>query len=146
MDPRVKMSKSHIDPRSRILLNDSLSTIRWKIRCALTDSIDGLSYNPEERPGVSNLLLLMSYMDASHRSVEQIAAEGQALSMRAFKEEVAETLSKGMTDMRERYIYFTDHAQSQYLHDVAAAGNEKARLRAENTMRRVREIVGTDGL
>ncbi|KAL8914108.1 MAG: hypothetical protein Q9171_001224 [Xanthocarpia ochracea] len=146
MDPRVKMSKSNIDPRSRILLNDSPDTVRWKIKAALTDSIDGLSYNPEERPGVSNLLLLMSYMDASHRSVEQIAAEGQALSMRAFKEEVAETLIKGMTDLRERYIYFMDPAQSQYLRDVAAAGNEKARLRAEKTMRRVREIVGTDGL
>ncbi|KAL8923409.1 MAG: hypothetical protein Q9172_003158 [Xanthocarpia lactea] len=140
------MSKSSIDPRSRILLNDSPDTVREKIKAALTDSIDGLSYNPEERPGVSNLLLLMSYMDASHRSVEQIATEGQALSMRAFKEEVAETLIKGMTDLREMYIYFMDAAQSQYLRDVAAAGNEKARLRAEETMGRVRGIVGTDGL
>ncbi|KAL8791425.1 MAG: hypothetical protein Q9213_000041 [Squamulea squamosa] len=141
-DPRVKMSKSHEDPRSRILLNDSPEMIRMKIKAALTDSIDGLYYDPAQRPGVSNLLMLMSYMDASHRSVEQIAAEGQALSMRAFKEGVAETLIKGMTKLKERYDCFMDNAQTQYLRDVAAMGNEKARLKAEETMIAVREIVG----
>ncbi|KAL8771364.1 MAG: hypothetical protein Q9209_003270 [Squamulea sp. 1 TL-2023] len=145
-DPRVKMSKSHEDPRSRILLNDSPEMIQMKIKAALTDSIDGLYYHPEQRPGVSNLLMLMSYMDACQRSVEQIAAEGQALSMRAFKEEVAETLIKGMAELKERYDYFMDDAQSQYLRDVAAKGDEKARLKAEETMVLVREIVGIDGL
>ncbi|KAL8845900.1 MAG: hypothetical protein Q9221_008973 [Calogaya cf. arnoldii] len=145
-DPYVKMSKSHEDPKSRILLNDSADTIRSKIKLALTDSIDGLSYNPVERPGVSNLLVLMAYMESFDRSVEQIAAECQGLSMRAFKEEVAEALVKGLTNVKERYDYFMSAGQSQYLQEVAAAGNEKARLKAEETMIQVRGIIGIDGL
>lgn len=138
------MSKSHEDPKSRILLNETSDSIRVKIKAALTDSIDGLSYDPTERPGVSNLLALMSYMDASHRSVEQITAECQGLSMRAFKEEVAETLIKGLTNLKERYDYFMSAAQSQYLQEVAAAGNVKAGLKADETMILVRRMIGID--
>ncbi|KAI4258433.1 MAG: hypothetical protein L6R42_005101, partial [Xanthoria sp. 1 TBL-2021] len=145
-DPRVKMSKSHEDSKSRILLNDTSDSIRVKIKAALTDSIDGLSYDPTERPGVSNLLALMSYMDASHRSVEQITADCQGLSMRAFKEEVAETLIKGLTNLKGRYDYFMSAAQSQYLQEVAAAGNEKAGLKADETMILVRRMIGIDQL
>ncbi|KAL8724498.1 MAG: hypothetical protein Q9166_007918 [cf. Caloplaca sp. 2 TL-2023] len=145
-DPRVKMSKSHGDPRSRILLNDNSDSIRMKIKAALTDSMNGVYYNPADRPGVSNLLALMSYMDENHRSVEQIAAECETLSMRAFKDEVAETLVKGIKQIAERYNYYIDPAQKQRLQDVAELGNEKARLKAEETMVKVRKTIGTDGM
>ncbi|KAL8674629.1 MAG: hypothetical protein Q9168_001004 [Polycauliona sp. 1 TL-2023] len=145
-DPRFKMSKSHEDPKSRILLNDNADTIRLKIKAALTDSMEGLAYNPVERPGVSNLLALMSYMDLGHRSIEQIVAEGRASSMRAFKEELAETLIKGLSHLREKYDYFMSAAQGRYLEEVAAAGNEKARSKAERTMIQVRRLTGIDML
>ncbi|CAL8583079.1 Tryptophan--tRNA ligase, mitochondrial [Xanthoria parietina] len=143
-DPRVKMSKSHEDMKSRILLNDTPDSIRVKVKAALTDSIDGLSYDPIGRPGVSNLLALMSYLDTSHRSVVQITAECQGLSMRAFKDEVAKTLIKGLTDLRERYDYFMSAAQSQYLQEVVTAGNEKAASKADETMMLVRRMIGVD--
>ncbi|KAL8991941.1 MAG: hypothetical protein Q9169_007515 [Polycauliona sp. 2 TL-2023] len=145
-DPCVKMSKSHQDPRSRILLNDDANTIRSKIKAALTDSIDGLTYDPFKRPGVSNLLALMSYIDLSQRSVEQIIAESQASSMRAFKDEVAKTLIKHFSTLKERYDYFMSAAQGQYLEEVAATGNENARSKAEATMMAVRRLTGIDGL
>ena len=145
-DPRVKMSKSHGDPKSRLLLNDDAGTIQLKIKAALTDSINGLSYDPIERPGVSNLLALMSHMDTDHRSVEQIISEGRYLSMRAFKEEVAATLIKGLTDIRAGYDYYMSSSQARYLQEVAAAGNEAARLKAERTMTPVRRMVGIDEL
>ncbi|KAL8841525.1 MAG: hypothetical protein Q9176_003146 [Flavoplaca citrina] len=145
-DPRIKMSKSHEDPKSRLLLNDDAGTIQLKIKAALTDSINGLSYDPIERPGVSNLLALMSHMDSDHRSVEQIISEGQYLSMRAFKEEVAATLIKGLTDIRAGYDYYMSASQARYLQEVAAAGNEAARLKAERTMTPVRRMVGIDEL
>ncbi|KAL8976983.1 MAG: hypothetical protein Q9205_007128, partial [Flavoplaca limonia] len=117
-DPRIKMSKSHEDPKSRLLLNDDAGTIQLKIKAALTDSINGLSYDPIERPGVSNLLALMSHMDSDHRSVEQIISEGQYLSMH----------------IRAGYDYYMSASQARYLQEVAAAGNEAARLKAERTM------------
>ncbi|KAL9592181.1 MAG: hypothetical protein Q9179_006977 [Wetmoreana sp. 5 TL-2023] len=143
-EPLLKMSKSHNDPRSRIMLNDSSDDIRMKIKAALTDSIEGLSYNPVERPGVSNLLSLMAYMDKSQRSEEQIADEGQALSMRAFKEEVSDTIIKGLADIKARYDYFSDSTQNQYLQDVMALGDERARLKAKETMVRIRRLTGID--
>ncbi|KAL8805501.1 MAG: hypothetical protein Q9200_005409 [Gallowayella weberi] len=134
-DPRVKMSKSHEDPRSRILLDDSPDDIRLKIKAALTDSTNGVSYDPVERPGVSNLLTLVAYLDERQRSVEQIASECQALSLRAFKEQVAETIIKGIAGIKGKYDYFMDTPQRQYLQDVAVLGHGKARLKADETMR-----------
>lgn len=145
-DPCVKMSKSHEDPRSRILLDDSADNIRLKVKAALTDSIDGLSYDPAQRPGVSNLLAIMAYMDDRQRSVEQIAEEGRALSMRAFKEQVANTIINGMADIKERYEYFMDTPQRQHLQDVALLGHGKARSRADKTMGQLRKVVGIDGI
>lgn len=142
-EPLLKMSKSHVDPRSRIMLNDSPEDVQMKIRSALTDSVGGLSYSPAERPGVSNLLTLMACMDGRRISEEQIAAESQGLSMRAFKEEVAGTIVKGIADIKAKYDYYIDPAQRQYLQDVAKLGNQRANVKAEETMVQVRNIVGT---
>lgn len=143
-EPRLKMSKSHEDPRSRIMLNDSPHDIQAKIRAALTDSVDGVSFNPAERPGVSNLLTLKAHMDGGQRSEEQIAEESQGLSMRAFKDEVTRTIIRGIREIKEKYEYFVDDAQRYHLQEVAALGNEKARLKAEETMVQVRRLTGID--
>ncbi|KAI4168918.1 MAG: hypothetical protein LQ343_006040 [Gyalolechia ehrenbergii] len=145
-EPLLKMSKSHVDPRSRILLNDSSETIQMKIRAALTDSVEGISYSPTNRPGVSNLLTLRACMDENAISEEQIAMESQALSMRAFKDEVATTIIKGVRDIKVKYDYYIHPTRKQYLLDVAALGNHKARLMAEETMAQVRDMVGTGPL
>ncbi|KAL8895524.1 MAG: hypothetical protein Q9207_008139 [Kuettlingeria erythrocarpa] len=143
-DPLLKMSKSHQDPRSRIMLNDSPDDIQAKVKGALTDSVGGISFNPGARPGVSNLLTLMALMDEDHRLEEQIAAESEALSMRAFKEEVARTIIKGLGEIKTKYDYFIDIRQRRRLQDVAALGNQEARRQAEDTMVHVRRLVGTD--
>lgn len=142
--PHLKMSKSHEDPRSRILLNDSPDDIHAKVKAALTDSIGHVSYDPIGRPGVSNLLTLMACMDESQRSEEQIAVECEGLSMRVFKEEVARTINRGISDIKAKFDYYMDESQRHYLHDVAALGNEKARQKAERTMFEVRRLVGID--
>ena len=55
-EPTTKMSKSHSNPESRILLTDSDSEIQSKIKSAVTDSDYSISYDPEKRPGISNLI------------------------------------------------------------------------------------------
>ncbi|KAL8694500.1 MAG: hypothetical protein Q9218_000830 [Villophora microphyllina] len=141
-EPLLKMSKSHTDPRSRILLSDNADDIRSKVKAALTDSIEGVSYDPLKRPGVSNLLSLMAYMERNQRSEEQIAADGRALSMRAFKEEVADVIIKGLADIKAKFDFFDDTTQRRYLREIIALGNEKARLKADNTMTQVRRMAG----
>lgn len=72
--------------------------------------------------------------------------ESQALSMRAFKDEVATTIIKGVRDIKVKYDYYIHPTRKQYLLDVAALGNHKARLMAEETMAQVRDMVGTGPL
>ena len=61
------MSKSDPDQNLFMLVTDDPSTIHSKIRKALTDSIQGpITYDPINRPGISNLLLIASGLLDKH--------------------------------------------------------------------------------
>lgn len=141
-EPKMKMSKSHADPRSRVRINDSTEDIATKVRLAVTDSMAGITYQPEERPGVSNLLAIMSYLDDSGRSCEELAYLHQEKNMRMFKDEVVRTADHALAGIRERYNHLLGDAQNEYLNEVAREGAVKARDMAENTMSTVRRVVG----
>ena len=141
-EPHLKMSKSHADPRSRIQLNDQPEEIAAKVRLALTDSVTGVSYDPTTRPGVSNLLDIMSYLDVQGRAPVQLAQSYSSLSMRAFKEEVTASITGALVGIRARYNRFIEEDNAYYLEDVAKEGARKARERAKSTMANVRKSVG----
>lgn len=140
-EPKLKMSKSHRDSRSRILINDSPITIGEKIGLALTDSTAGVSYDPVERPGVSNLLALLKYFDRGPRTFEELAEEYNVLSMREFKEKVAVAISDGLADVRARYNQLITDGSST-LEDITIKGANNARKKADQTMKEVRNVVG----
>ncbi|MCJ1472844.1 mitochondrial 37S ribosomal protein rsm10 [Lambiella insularis] len=141
-DPSQKMSKSHDDPRSKILLTDSPEDIRLKFKHALTDSIAGVSFAPAERPGVSNLLQIWSHIDDKGRSAQELAEECTTLGMRAFKGLVADEVSKSLSGFRERYQTLTEGKSDLQLEEVAFNGARKARESARLTMQKVRDAVG----
>ena len=140
-EPTLKMSKSHTDARSRILLNDSPTVIEDKIRLALTDSTAGISYDPVKRPGVSNLLALMRYLNPGRGSFEEIAEQYTAFSMLNFKMKVADAISEGLADIRVRYNEWVSDGSGS-LEEIAAKGAASARSKAKHTMERVRNVVG----
>ncbi|TKA71364.1 hypothetical protein B0A49_04373 [Cryomyces minteri] len=146
--PSLKMSKSHANPSSRILLTDSKSAIAKKIRAAVTDSTSGVSYDTINRPGVSNLVDIMFHITSSESDTvattqHDLAHDLQDLSMRAFKERVTDAIDSHLAPMRDRYeAIITD--RGSLLADVAAVGREKATASAAVTMERVREAVGLD--
>ncbi|QRD00543.1 tryptophan--tRNA (Trp) ligase, partial [Parastagonospora nodorum SN15] len=141
-DPTKKMSKSDPKPKSRILITDSKDVIHNKLRTALTDSIEGVSYDPEKRPGVSNLVdLLYHFDDSVAASPEELAGELKDLSMRALKEKVADTVEVGIRDIRERYKSLMDGDQKELV-EHAEEGARRAEEIAEATMKRVREAMG----
>ena len=141
-DPRLKMSKSHQDARSRININDDQEVIRNKIRLALTDSINGISYDPVDRPGVSNLLTIMSYLDNDHRTPEELATHSQEMSMRHFKDQVSRTIYERLTCTRERYSFYIQADKASYLDRVIAEGSLKARRQADRILKTVRDKLG----
>ena len=141
-EPTAKMSKSHADPRSRVHINDSKEDIATKIRFALTDSLAGITYEPEKRPGIANLLSIMSYLDDQVRSCEELARVYKDLSMREFKDEVVSTIDSALGSIRERYTHLMTDTQSGYVEEVARNGAGSARMVAERTMSTIRRAVG----
>ena len=59
-NPEKKMSKSDPDTKSCIYLTDSPDVIAGKVKACVTDSIKELSLCPETRPGVANLMVILS--------------------------------------------------------------------------------------
>lgn len=152
--PTQKMSKSAADPRSRILIADSATEINDKLRLALTDSVEGITYDPAARPGVSNLLELLSHFspistsangETEYQSCEELAAEFQNTSMRVFKEHVALTIAKGMEEVRENFRELVETNQGvEFTETVAAQGAADAGWSAGETMEVVRRATGLD--
>ncbi|EYE97290.1 tryptophan--tRNA ligase MSW1 [Aspergillus ruber CBS 135680] len=138
-EPTLKMSKSHPDERSRILLSDTPEDIHRKIKGALTDSEPQLKYDPDNRPGVSNLIEILAHFEG--KSCEEVVSEFQHSSLGALKGHVASRIANHLQPIRERYIALIEN-KTGYLEDVANQGSQVARSNAERTMKQVKEALG----
>lgn len=145
-EPSLKMSKSHDDDRSRILITDTPEDISLKIRLALTDSVSGVSFDELKRPGVSNLLAIAAYMNPQHGSVEDLARSCRDLTMREFKEKVATIVVDGLADIRKNYHSLMEVENSGYFESIALEGAKRAREKANITMGKVRHAVGLESI
>lgn len=142
------MSKSEESPSSRILITDSKEAIQKKIKAALTDSIEGVSYDPVARPGVSNLIHLMYFMDETiAHSPEELALDMKDLSIRALKEKVSDVLDANIKDIRERYqdIMASDE-KSNFLADINEESAAKARKMADVNLEKIKRAMGLDSV
>ncbi|OPZ37196.1 MAG: Tryptophan--tRNA ligase [Tenericutes bacterium ADurb.BinA155] len=134
-DPSVKMSKS--DPKGDIFLKEPLDSMRKKIMSAVTDSGSEVKYDPENKPGISNLLTIY----ASLKEIDIPTAEAHFKGYRYgdFKKEVADAVIDEMTPFKARYEQII--ADKSYL-EVLRAGAKKASLIANATLKRVQNAVG----
>ncbi|KAL4912281.1 hypothetical protein BDW62DRAFT_215142 [Aspergillus aurantiobrunneus] len=137
-EPTLKMSKSHVDERSRIILTDSPREIQQKVKVALTDSEPGITYDPIHRPGVSNLIEIVSHLEG--KSCCEIASRYKAASPRALKEHLSEKICEVLSPIRERYNAII--ADGHSLNAISEQGAHEARANAETTMEKVREVMG----
>jgi tryptophanyl-tRNA synthetase len=141
-EPTKKMSKSDPKIKSRILITDTREEIHDKLKTALTDSVEGVSYDREARPGVSNLVDLIYHFDPQDAaSPEELAKDLEGLSMRALKEVAAHTVDNGLRDIRGRYEELMGGDQ-KVLIDLAEEGATRAGAIAGRTMIRVRSAMG----
>lgn len=139
-EPTAKMSKSHKSERSRILITDTPEQIKAKLGSALTDSIPGISYDTATRPGISNLLDILSVFDPEGRSTSQLAADYSEISPKQLKEMVADGVIHGLRGVRDRYLELLDN--DAYLDGVEEQGASKAQQSAAETMELVKAAVG----
>lgn len=113
-----------------------------KIRLALTDSMAGISYDPSQRPGISNLISIMAYLRNQENSCEELAHACNSLSLRDFKERVASTIIDDLSGIRARYEAIIRSDRADFLETIVAEGARKARKAAESRMVEVRRAIG----
>ncbi|OCH86183.1 tryptophanyl-tRNA synthetase [Obba rivulosa] len=137
-DPSSKMSKSSPDQNSRILLTDSMSAVQKKIRSAVTDSITGVTYDPQNRPGAANLLTILAACTGEDASA--VAARYADKGHGALKADVADAVEEVLKGPRAEFEKL--RGQTEYLDGVARQGAERAREISGETLREVRARVG----
>jgi len=137
--PTAKMSKSDPDESSRILVLDDPDTIRKRLRRAVTDSETDVRYDWAKKPGVSNLIEIMSlFTDAS---IESIEAEYGTVGYGKFKDAVAESVIAGLAPLRSSYQQMDDAEVARLMQ----RGALDARTKAEGFQQAVRKRVGLAG-
>lgn len=130
-----KMSKSYGNAISLSMTEDETANA---IRRTRTDSERLITYDPENRPGVSGLLSTAALCSGS--SPEAVAAQIGVQGSGALKRYTTDAVNAFLADHRARRAGLaTDPA---IVADALAAGNERANRIAEETLREVRERMG----
>lgn len=83
-DPTKKMSKSSDDPKSKINVLDEPDILLDRIKKAITDCTSEVTYEPEKRPGVANLITIHSVL--TDKMPDQICLEAKGLDTGKYEE------------------------------------------------------------
>ncbi len=137
-EPERKMSTTDGQPLGTVLITDPPDTIRKKVKAAVTDSGSDVHYEPEQKPGISNLLEIMSV--ATGEPIPELEARYNSGGYGQFKSDVAEAVVALLDPIRARYEDL--RADEQRLRDLLAQGADKARSTAEPTLDQMYERMG----
>ena len=132
-----KMSKSR---GNAIALAASEDETAQLIRTARTDTERQITYEPERRPEISNLVLLAAL--CLERSPEDVAADVGAAGGAGLKRLLTDALNERLRPLRQRRRELAD--DPSYLSGVLAAGTDRAREIAAATLSDVRELMHND--
>ncbi|MDO4483311.1 MAG: tryptophan--tRNA ligase [Clostridia bacterium] len=136
-EPTKKMSKS--DPEDTfVALLDDPDTIRRKIKRAVTDSDGEIRFDPENKPGVSNLLSIMSALGAG--SLEQLEQEFAGQGYGVLKTRVADCVIAALEPMQTEFKRLI--ADKAYLQGILDENAKTANYLATKTLRKVQKKIG----
>ncbi|MFF9406648.1 tryptophan--tRNA ligase [Streptomyces anandii] len=137
-DPTVKMSKSASTPKGLINLLDDPKATAKKVRSAVTDTDTVIRFDPETKPGVSNLLSI--YSTLTDTGVGELEEKYAGKGYGALKTDLAEVMVEFVTPFRERTQGYLDDPET--LDSILAKGAEKARAVAAETLAEAYARVG----
>lgn len=129
-----KMSKSR---GNTIELSMDADATAKRLKKAVTDADRNITYDPENRPEVSNLLMLTSL--CSGQDPASLAAQIGDGGGGALKAMAIEAVNEYFAPIRAKRAELT--ADPGYLHSVLKAGNERANATAEETLDNVRRAM-----
>ena len=136
-NPTKKMSKSEENPKGTIDLLDEPSLARKKVMSAVTDSLGIIQYDPENQPGISNLLTILSSLNGE--SIESIVNRYEGKGYGEFKKEVGQQVFDFLADLQKRY---NEIIASGMAEQVIKEGNEKASFIARKKLSKVKRKIG----
>jgi len=122
VDPTKKMSKSSDNPKGVIGLLDDVNVARKKIMGATTDSEMNVRFDPDNKPGISNLINI--YASLSGMSISQIEEKFANSNYGEFKRCVADVVCEFLTSVQEKY---NDIISSGMLDEILNDGANKVR-------------------
>lgn len=136
-DPTKKMSKSDTNQKGFISMLDTPKQIEKKIKSAITDSEGIVKFDKENKPGVSNLLTIHSIF--SNESIEALESRYANEGYGQFKQGVADAVLQVIEPIQERYEALL---QSEELDQILDAGQEKAEMLANKTLKKAKKAMG----
>ncbi len=138
LNPDKKMSKSAENIKGSIFLTDDRDTVIRKFKRAVTDSDGQIIYDPEKKPGVSNLLSIYSVF--SDKSIDDVVKEFSGKGYGDFKLAVAETVADKLAPIQaEQEKLLKD---KEYLDGVLKKGRDIAAYTANKTLNKVYKKIG----
>jgi len=137
-DPKKKMSKSDDSAAGTIMLTDEDDVIQKKIMRAVTDSVAGITYDPEKKPAVSNLMSI--YHHVTGDSMKKIESEFEGKGYGDFKKALAEVLINHLSPIREQINSYLKNPKE--LNKILDAGFQKTYPVAEKKIKQVKDKMG----
>ena len=138
LNPSKKMSKSAENANGTIFMDDDRDTIIRKFKRAVTDSDSEVRYDPENKPGVSNLLSI--YTAFSGKSIEEAEREFAGRGYGDFKLAVGEAVADKLAPVQSEQARLL--SDKEYLNSVLKAGAERAYKVASSTLSKVYRKIG----
>jgi tryptophanyl-tRNA synthetase len=132
------MSTTGGTPQGTVLIVDPPEVVTKKIKSAVTDSATDVRYDPAEKPGVSNLLEIMSV--ATGDPIPELESRYDSGGYGPFKADVAEAVTALLDPIRDRYTEL--RADPAELQRLLAQGAEKARAASAPTLETMYERLG----
>lgn len=136
-DPNKKMSKSDENTRGFISMLDTPKQIEKKIKSATTDSEGIVKFDKENKPGISNLLTILS--SCTNKSIPELEIEFENSGYGDFKSAVAEAVQNLLEPIQDRY---NELIESDELDQILDLGKTKASKHANITLEKAKKGMG----
>jgi tryptophanyl-tRNA synthetase len=137
-DPTAKMSKSSNVQGHALRLLEPPDVLRKSIMRATTDSLNRIAFDPENQPGVTNLLII--YQAQTNKNQAEILAEFEGKGYGHLKKQVAEAVIATLEPIQQRYH---DMAKDPaYIEQLLVQGADRVRPIAEHRLRVAQERLG----
>ena len=137
VDPSKKMSKTEENPKGVICLLDDPEVARKKIMGATTDSEMKVKFDPENKPGISNLINI--YAALTDRTTNEVEILFENANYGSFKKAVADVVCSFLKEIQERYCELID---SEYIDEMLRENAKLVREMAHDKYEKMKKLIG----